>query len=68
MHLIGTLYNFIIDWLIVLLYGLSRILAALIAIPFVFFMPKGKNMTYGQTVTKRLGFIGKTIVTAFNSK
>lgn len=70
MHLLGMVYNFIIDWLFWLINGLARVLVALVAVPYVFFMPRGKayqHLSYGQTLTVRLKFIGKTIATAFKS-
>lgn len=68
MHLIGMAYNFVIDWLIWLLAGLSRVIAALVAIPLVFFMKPPGGMSHGQSIRKRLAYIGKTIATAFKSK
>lgn len=50
------------------LVGLARLLAALLAIPLVFVLPRGRgfaHLSYFQTLKHRLRHIGKSIVTAF---
>ncbi|MGB0768788.1 MAG: hypothetical protein ACPGYV_13890 [Phycisphaeraceae bacterium] len=51
-----------------LLVGLARLLAAVVAIPLVFVMPRGRgfaHLTYRQTLVYRLRYIGKSMATAF---
>ncbi|MFK7790467.1 MAG: hypothetical protein AB8C95_13355 [Phycisphaeraceae bacterium] len=64
MELFNLFYS-MTTWFLV---GLARLLAALLAIPFVFFMPRGPgfaHLTYFQTLRHRLRHIGKSILTAF---
>ena len=64
------MFDLFFDVFLWLMQGLTRFLAAIFAIPFVFIMPRGRayqHLTYGQTVSRRLKFIGKSMLTAFNS-
>ena len=70
LDVLNLAYNLLFDWVIWLIQGLVRVLAALLAIPFVFFMPRGRayqHLSYSQTVWVRLKFIGKSILTAFSN-
>ena len=64
------MFDVVYDLTLWFLQGLTRLIAALIAIPIVFFLPRGpgyRHLTYFQAVRKRLGYCFKSILTAFKN-
>jgi len=64
------MFDVIYEFALWFVMGLTRVVAALIAIPIVFFLPRGpgyRHLSYVQTVRKRLRYCGKSIVTAFKN-
>ncbi len=66
--LIGFIYEFIVDRLFWLIQVFVRLTCVMLAIPFVFFMPRGhayQHLSYVQTLVVRFKFLGKSLTDAF---
>ena len=65
---IQLVFELLVTALTWLMQVIVRLICVLLAVPFVFFMPRGRayqDLTYMQTLIKRFKFLGRSLIDAF---